>query len=285
MGVLGVRQSSGGISVSGRNRAGAPAGYLVPGRHRRYERVDGAADLDHHLRGHVRLVDRQRAQPGVLRVAPHPGHGRVRRLRLTRPLRVLPVLRDRRTPDVPVDRDLGIVRTRPAARRVRLGDGVDGRRHQRVRRDEAHAVPAPRVGVHPGRHPGLVRRRRVAVILVPHAPDRELRSRPPVLGLPRVLRRLRRAGRHLAAPHVVARWPRGGADSGVDAARRRADEARRLRRGAPGDGAAAGGSRRLGVARRNDCVHQHRLRRAERDGPDRPQVRDRVLPRCRTWAS
>ena len=33
----------------------------------------------------------------------------------------------------------------------------------------------------------------------------------------------------------------------------------------------------LGVARRHDRLHQHRLRRAERDGADRPEVRHRVL--------
>jgi hypothetical protein len=33
----------------------------------------------------------------------------------------------------------------------------------------------------------------------------------------------------------------------------------------------------LGPARRHHCLRQHRLRRAERDGADRPQIRDRVL--------
>ena len=40
--------------------------------------------------------------------------------------------------------------------------GPDRRGHQRIRGDEADAVPAVRVGVHPGRHPGALRRRRVA---------------------------------------------------------------------------------------------------------------------------
>ena len=41
---------------------------------------------------------------------------------------------------------------------------------------------------------------------------------------------LRDPGRHLAAAHLVARRPRLGADRGLDAPRRRAHEARRLRR-------------------------------------------------------
>ena len=36
-------------------------------------------------------------------------------------------------------------------------------------------------------------------------------------------------------------------------------------------------TRRLGVAGRLDRLHQHRLRRAERDGADRPEVRHRLL--------
>ena len=60
------------------------------------------------------------------------------------------------------------------------------------------------------------------------------------VGVPRVLRRLRHPRRHLAAAHLVARRPRLGADRRLDAARRRADEARRLRRRAPRHGPAAG---------------------------------------------
>ena len=41
-----------------------------------------------------------------------------------------------------------------------------------------------------------------------------------VLGVPRVLRRLRDPGRHLAAAHLVARRARLRADRGLDAARR-----------------------------------------------------------------
>src|SRR5436309_38768 len=83
----------------------------------------------------------------------------------------------------------------------------------------------------------------------------------------------------LAAPHLVARRARLGADGGLDAARRRPDEARRLRGRARGDGAPAGGRGRSRVAGRRDRVHQHRLRRALRNGADGPQVRDRLLVR------
>ncbi len=102
---------------------------------------------------------------------------------------------------------------------------------------------------------------------------------PAVLGLPRVLRRLRHPGRHLAAAHLVARRARLRADRGLDAARRRADEARRLRRRAAGDGAAARRRRRAGLAGRRHRLHQRRLRRAVGHGPDRPQVRHRLLVR------
>ena len=66
-----------------------------------------------------------------------------------------------------------------------------------------------------------------------------LRPRAAVVGVPRVLRRVRHPGRDLSVPHVVAGWPRLGADGRVDAACRRADEARRVRRGAARHGPAA----------------------------------------------
>ena len=114
-------------------------------------------------------------------------------------------------------------------------------------------------------------------LLVPDAAIDAVRSHGAVVGVPRVLHRVRHPRRHLAAAHVVARRPRVGADRGVDAARRRADEARRVRRRPAGHGPAAGRHRRMGLARRRHRLHQHRLRRAERDGADRPEVRDRLL--------
>ena len=75
------------------------------------------------------------------------------------------------------------------------GRGVEG-----VRGDEAHALPAVRLGVHPGRassrstwHGG--RRRSRSSSSRPTSVD----PRAAVLGLPRVLRRLRHPRRHLAA--------------------------------------------------------------------------------------
>ena len=78
------------------------------------------------------------------------------------------------------------------------------------------------------------------VVLVPRAGSGQRRPAHAVLGVPGVLHRLRDPGRHLAPAHLVARRPRLRPDRGLDAARRRADEARRLRRRAAGDGAAAG---------------------------------------------
>ncbi len=56
-----------------------------------------------------------------------------------------------------------------------------------------------------------------------------LRPRVPEVGVPAVRDRRRLPGRPLAVPHMVARRPRLGADGRLDAARRRADEAGRLR--------------------------------------------------------
>ena len=88
---------------------------------------------------------------------------------------------------------------------------------------------------------------RIALVLVPRRSRRcSFDPHAADVGLPRVLRRLRHPRRHLAAAHLVARRPRVGADRGVDAARRRADEARRLRRRAPRHGPAAGRARSTG---------------------------------------
>ena len=80
-----------------------------------------AADVDHHLRRRVRVVDGQGAQPGVLRAAAAPRHRRVRRVRLARPVRLLPVLRDRRAADVSAHRHLGIDRARCGRRASSAG--------------------------------------------------------------------------------------------------------------------------------------------------------------------
>ncbi len=71
------------------------------------------------------------------------------------------------------------------------------------------------------------------------------RSRSRCSGSCRLLR-LRRAGRHLPVPQLVARRPRGGADRRLDVPRRRADEAGRVRRAARGHHAAAGGRHATG---------------------------------------
>ncbi len=123
--------------------------------HRRDERVDVPAHVDHHLRGRLRVVDGEGTQPGVLRPAAHPGHRRVRRLRLARPVRLLPLLRDRRVADVSAHRHLGLVWRGETAGDLRLGIRSNRRRDQRVRRDEADPVSALRVGLHPGGHPAL----------------------------------------------------------------------------------------------------------------------------------
>ena len=72
-------------------------------------------------------------------------------------------------------------------------------------------------------------------------PGDAVRSHGAVVGVPRLLRRLRHPRRHLAAAHLVAGRPRLGANGGLDAPCRRADEAGRLRRRPPRHGPAAGG--------------------------------------------
>jgi hypothetical protein len=69
-------------------------------------------------------------------------------------------------------------------------------------------------------------RRRWTHLLVRDPAIDAVRSHGAVVGVSRVLHRVRHSRRHLAAAHVVAGWPCVGADGGVDAARRRADEAR-----------------------------------------------------------
>src|SRR3954465_10442100 len=51
----------------------------------------------------------------------------------------------------------------------------------------------------------------------------------------------------------------------------------RLRVGLRPGGGGAGGGGRVGVAGRRDRLHQHRLRRAQRDGAERSEVRRRLL--------
>ena len=62
-------------------------------------------------------------------------------------------------PDVPPHRDLGIVELRAAPGDLRLGVRQDRRGLEGIRRDEAHALSAARVCVHPGRHAGALRER------------------------------------------------------------------------------------------------------------------------------
>src|SRR5262245_42030382 len=256
----------------------APRDLLRGGR-RRHVAAHGPPDVDHHLLRRLRVLDGDHAEPGVLRAPPRPGHRRLRRLRLPRPVRLLPLLRAGRAPHVPAHRHLGLLGASAAARDLRLGLPGDRRGDQGIRGHEADPLPAVRVGVHPGRDLRPLRASGGGLLLVPRAGGDRLRSDRPALGLLRLLHRLRDPGRHLASAHVVARRPRLGADGGVHAARRGAHEAGRLRGGATGDGTLAGGGHRPRLADRPGRVHQRGVRRAVGHGPGRPQVRDRVLLR------
>ena len=97
-------------------------------------------------------------------------------------------------------------------------------------------------------------------------PAGALRARPdggfdtelPEVGLPAVRDRRRLSGRPLALPHLVARRPRRGADRRLDAARRRADEAGRVRYHAPRHPAVPRG-RRVLDAGAHRARHDQRL--------------------------
>ena len=217
-------------------------------------------------------------RPGVLRAPPHARDRRVRRLRVPRPLRVLPLLRDRRVADVPPDRYLGLDRGGPAPGGLRLGIPRGGGRHQGIRGDEADPLPVARVGVHPGRHLRPLLRRRA------RSPSRSLVLSDATFA-PATQRWVFLAlyvgfgdpGRHLAAPHVVARRARLRAHRGLDAPRRRPDEARRLRGRARGDDAPPRGHAILGAPGGDRGRDQRRVRRLLGDGPDRSEVRRRLL--------
>jgi len=150
------------------------------------------------------------------------------------------------------------------------------RRHQGIRRDEADAVPAVRVGVHPRRHPGALRRGRPH-LLVPRAAAGEVRRDGAEVGVPRLLRRLG----ILAGIWPLHTWsPDGHASAPTAVSMLHAGVLMKL--GAYGvvrhrHGDAAGRHGLLGIPRRHHRLREHRLRRAERDGADRPEVRDRVL--------
>src|SRR4030095_8030608 len=248
----GVRLRDGRVPVLREASAGAAARHLVRARRRRDQPADAPADVDHHRGWSVRVLDRPGAEPGVLRAAAGVGHRRVRRVRVARPLRAVPVLRAGRAADVPADRHLGIDGRGASPRRVRLGVPGDRRRDERVRGDEADALPPVRVGVHPGRDSRPLRQRRRHLVLVPRFRGLGVSPRSPALGLSGLLRRLRHPRRNLAAAYVVARRPRLGADGGLEAPRRRADEARGLRRRPGGHGAPARGRGRSRVAGRDD---------------------------------
>src|SRR5215813_3646222 len=275
--LLGLRARGGRLPVLRGALLGAAAGHQLPARRGRHEHAHGAPHEHHHLRGRFRLLDGEGAQPGVLRAPPRPRHRRVRRVRLPRSLRALPLLRDRRASHVSLDRYLGLLGGDPTPGHLRLGLPPHRGGHQGIRGDEADPLPALRVGLHLGGHPCPLRGFGFHVFLLPGDGGHPVRARAPVLGLSRLLRGLRHPRGHLAAPHLVARRPCFRADRGVHAARGGAHEARRLWRGAAGAGTPPRRRQSVGVAGGGDRLREHRVRCAQRHGPDRSQVRHRLL--------
>ena len=200
-----------------------------------------------------------------------PARGRrLRRLHLAGPVLLLLLLRGRGAADVPADRRLGC---QQQLRHLHA--------HQGIRRDEADADAGRGLRAHLHRH---LRRR---------SSRRALGTFDmPTLRRRRSTTRTSRSGVfpffmvgfgvlagmwpfHTWSPdgHVAAPTAR------LDAARRRADEARRVRHPAPRHHAAAGGRRVLGAGADDAGRHRRALRRDLRARADGPQVHGRLLQR------
>jgi hypothetical protein len=150
--------------------------------------------------------------------------------------------------------------------------GRTRRRRSRVRRDEAHADAAGRLGGDSGRHAGDVRSAwaRKTFDMVVMGQFKFLQRELQVWVFPCLWLGFGSLARRVPVPHLVAGRPRRRAHGRVHAARRRADETRRLRCDARGHGHAARGRRQvwapLGRRRRRD---ERDLRRAQRPWPRR----------------
>ena len=232
-------------------------------------------DPAHGHRGAHRLGDRRERGPGceeLLHPPLRPHRGRVRDVRVHRPVLPLLLLRTGHRADVPPHRGVGL---QLHLRGLREDEGVrraearaDDRRGERARLDSHHRHL--RMGGHRHlRHPPIARRgagRRTVVRCAEDAvPARDGRLRP--------------AGWPLAVPHVVAGRPRRCADLGEHAARRRADEAGRVRHHPRRHDAAAGGHGGVGGRSLHPGHGQRGLRRGIGDVPDGPEVRRRLLQR------
>ncbi len=230
---------------------------VLPRGRRHLHAADRAVGAAHLPRRHRELEDRQEA--GVLlRDAAAPAGGDERRVRGARFRALLRVLGTRARAHVLPDRSVG----RPASG---------------VRLDQVLPLHVAGLGVH-------ARGRGRAV-----PPDRDVRPRRarqgrtdaalrlPVVGLPRVLPRLRREGACLPAAHVAARRARRGAHRGFGAARRHHAQDGDLRLLADIASHPAAGLRRLAGVHRGPRRHLDHLRRGHSLRPDRRQEARRVL--------
>ena len=235
---------------------------VLPRRRRPQHAADPADDDDGVHRGAV-VVDRDhRAGEGVLHLPAGAADRHARRLHVARLPAVLPVLGSDAGADVFPDRHLG--QRQPAL----LGDQVLPLHAGRQRRDAAG-------------HPG-------ALLLQPHA-DRRVHVRrhavpqaggavrPAVVGLPRVLPRLRDQGADVPVPHLAARRAHRCADGRLGDSGGRPPEDGHLRLPAlqPADPA-----RRVAALRADDGAavdHRHRLRRAGRAGAEGLEAAGRLL--------
>ena len=166
-------------------------GRAVLPRRRRLQRADGAAGDALRLHRHSFVVDGDyRAREGVLHLPAHPADrhgGRVRQPRLPA---VLPVLGSDARADVFPDRHLG-------------------KRPPPVLGDQVLPVHPGRQRHHAARHSGalLLQPQRHGRVYVRHhaVPEPERPVQSAVVGLPRVLPRVRGQGADVPVPHLAAR--------------------------------------------------------------------------------
>ena len=206
-----------------------------------------------------------RAGEGVLHLPARAADRHARRVHVARFPALLPVLGSDARADVLPDRDLG--QREPAL----LGDQV---LPVHPRRQRHHAARHPRAVLRLSQRSGQPR----GLQLRHHAlPEVRVRGEPSVVGVSRVLSRLRHQGADVPVPHLAARRAHRRADRRLGDSGGRAPEDGDVRVPAlqPADPA-----RGVAPVRADDGAavdHRHRLRRARRAGAEGLEAARRLL--------
>ncbi|CAA9577554.1 MAG: NADH-ubiquinone oxidoreductase chain M, partial [uncultured Thermomicrobiales bacterium] len=263
-----LRGRAGG-AVPGEGRVALRArGELLPRRRRDRRPPDRAdhpplPDRDRLVLGHG-----QQADPRVLHRAAAPGDGDARGLHGPRPLHLLHLLGADADPDGAADRDLGQLESGLRRRQVlplhALRLAADAGRDRRDLPELLHPDQRRRWRGHPD--PQRAR-----------APERDLRHHLPVLGLRRVLHRLRGQGPHVPVPHLAPRRPRRGSHRGLGDPGGGDAQDGRLRPAPLQPAPLRAGRPRLGAGDRRPLGDRHPLRRLRRPRPTRHEEADRLL--------